>query len=161
MIWNRSIKPYLVLASSLFPPTGALSTVAASQSRILLVHVRDSGTAVLEVFNEAATSAGLECRASAHEPYPRIQCSFSSGTAPFRGNLIAVAVEGQKKVVISAFSSNVSSPQGEVDPVIETALQSFIGLLTPVTGIDSVEQCRAPHLDRCTRIALAPTESHD
>ena len=68
------------------------------------------------------------------------------------GLLEAVDIPEDKKLVVSAFSSNVSTPHGEVDTVIEQALENFVASLAGISEVEQVEQCIAPHWDRCSTL---------
>jgi hypothetical protein len=131
----------------------ASSMPAARQSRILVVHVRTSGSPILEEFRVAATSAGLNCRSDSLGAYPRVACYPRATSKDFRGSLEAVDVIESKKVVISAYSNDVFTPHGELDPAIEKALKEFKKVISGQQDVESVEDCVAPNY-QCSRIAL-------
>jgi hypothetical protein len=56
---SRCIRAALVAA--LLSPGTLLAVTAARQSRMMIVHVRDSSDGILELFRSAAVAAGLQC----------------------------------------------------------------------------------------------------
>ena len=122
-------------------------TISAAQSRMLTVQYRDSGSRVLEAFSSAAVSAGMECRSQHTENTNSVSCHLNPAE---RGNLYAVDVTEKRWVVVSAYSSDVTSPHGEVDPVMEQALEDFTIALMKIPDVEAVEQCVAPHPMQCS-----------
>jgi hypothetical protein len=83
---------------------------------------------ILEIFQTAAVAAGLRCHRLGPPLLdgwnnPGVQCKPNADRN--LGLVDAIDVRESKSVVISAFSSNVSTPHGELDPPVETALIGF------------------------------------
>jgi hypothetical protein len=121
----RCIRAALVAALML--PGTLLAVTAARQSR-MMVDLRDSSDGILEIFQTAAVAAGLRCHRLGPPLLdgwnnPGVQCKPNADRN--LGLVDAIDVRESKSVVISAFSSNVSTPHGELDPPVETALIGF------------------------------------
>jgi hypothetical protein len=144
-----------ILLSLLSWPTPSMSR--AVPSRVLLVRVRDGGErALLADLTRIATLAGLECRPKPTttydgkpEPNPGIDCFFPHSVADFRGDLSAVGLLAQKAVFLRILSNNVSTPNGDVDPVIDQVLREFEQGFAGSNRVRSFEECRAPEFQRC------------
>ena len=123
---SRYIRAALVAA--LLMPGSILAVVAARQSRMMVIIVRDSSDDILETFRSAAIAAGLRCQWLHSVPerpaeHAYLQCSPPKADRYL--GLVDVVEVGESKVVISAFSSNVSTPHDELDPAVEAALTGF------------------------------------
>jgi hypothetical protein len=140
------------LAAALMLPGTLLAVTAARQSRILVVHVRDSSDGILETFQSAAVAAGLQCHRLGPPLFdgwknPGVQCKPNADRN--LGLVDAVDVKQSKSVVISAFSSNVTWPQGELDPAVAAALLGFRHALEGNPQILRIDACAAPDYDGC------------
>ncbi len=135
-----------LLVTLLIPGT-LLAVLPARQSRILVIHLRDSSDGILEMFTSAAIAAGLQCRRLDGWKNPGIQCLPNGGG--HLGLVDAVDVTESKSVVISAFSSNVSTPHGELDPSVEAALIGFRRALDGNSKILRIDECAAPKYSGC------------
>lgn len=144
---SRCIRAAFVVA--LLLPGTLLAVTAARQSRMVVVHVRDSSDGILETFQSAAVAAGLRChRLFDGWKKAGVQCKPNSDRN--LGLVDASDVKENKSVVISAFSSNVVSPQGELDPAVEAALSGFRRALEGNAQILGIDECAAPNYDGCT-----------
>ena len=116
---------------------------------MVVVHVRDSSDGILETFQSAAEPAGLRChRLFDGWKKAGVQCKPNSDR---NLGLVDVSdVKASKSVVVSAFSSNLISPQGELDPAVEAALSGFRRALEGNAQILGVDECAAPNYDGCT-----------
>ena len=130
----------------------------AHPSRLVLIRTYEgSERAILAQLNQAATRAGLDCRPTPEQtwdghpdPNPGIQCYFPREGAGFRGNIRAVGYPDKQVVLISILSSNLSTPTGEIDPVIEQTLTDFRDRIGGDDAIASIQECWAPDLGRCS-----------
>jgi hypothetical protein len=126
--------------------------------RLLWIRVREGGErALLADLKRVATQAGMECRPKPTttydgrpEPNPGIDCVVPPSDGTVRGNLSAVGLLAKRAVFLLILSSNVSSPHGEVDPIIEQVLLDFEQGFTESNVVQSFEECRAPDFDRCS-----------
>jgi hypothetical protein len=135
------------LVAALLMPGTLLAVVAARQSRIMVIHVRDSSDGILETFRSAAVAAGLRCHLLEGEEHPDVQCLPNSDRN--LGVIYAVDVTESKSVVISAFSSDLSTPHGELDPPVEAALSGFRRALVGNPKILRIDECAAPDYAGC------------
>jgi hypothetical protein len=140
-----------LLAALLMPGT-LLAVAAARQSRIMVIHVRDSSDGILEMFRSAAVAAGLQCHQLGpplldYWKNPGVQCKPNADRN--LGLVDAFDVKESKSVVISAFSSNVSTPHGELDPAVEAALLGFRRALEGNPQILRIDECAAPDYEGC------------
>jgi hypothetical protein len=143
----RCIRSALVAA--LFLPGTLLAAAPARQSRMMVVHLRDSPDGILEMFQSAAVAAGLRChRLFDGWKKAGVQC-LPNADGNF-GFVSARDVTESKSVVVSAFSSNVSTPNGELDPAMEAALLGFRRALEGNPKILRIDECAAPNYDGCT-----------
>jgi hypothetical protein len=141
------------LVATLMLPGTLLAVTAARQSRMMVVHVRDSSNGILETFQSAAVAAGLRCRRLGPPRLdgwrnPGVQCLPNSDRN--LGLVDVLDVTESKSVVVSAFSSNVSTPRGELDPAVEAALVAFRHALDGNPQILRIDECAAPNYDGCS-----------
>jgi hypothetical protein len=134
--------------AALLLPGVLLAVTAARQSRMMIVHVRDSSDGILEMFRSVAVTAGLSCHRVEGEKYPDVQCVPNADRN--LGVIYAVDVTESRSVVVSAFSSNVTWPQGELDPAVEAALSGFRLALKGNSKVLRIDECAAPDYDGCT-----------
>jgi hypothetical protein len=139
--------------AALLLPGVLLAVTAARQSRMMIVHVRDSSDGILEMFRSAAVAAGLQCHQLGPPlldgwPNPGVQCKPNADRN--LGLVNAFDVKESKSVVISAFSSNVLSPHGELDPSVEAALSGFRRALKGNPKVLRIDECAAPNYDGCS-----------
>jgi hypothetical protein len=136
------------LVATLIMPGTLLAVVPARQSRMMVIHVRDSSDRILETFQSAAIAAGLRCQWLHPEPTTKyLQCS--PNVDRYVG-LVDVVEVGESKVVISAFSRDVSMPHGELDPAVEAAITGFRRSLAGNANILRIDECSAPNYDPCS-----------
>jgi hypothetical protein len=136
----------------------APSITPAQPSRLLWIRVRDDNERVLLAdLQRVATQVGMDCRPKPTtsydgrpEPNPGIDCVVPPSDGTFRGNLSAVGLLAKRAVFLFILSSNVSSPHGEVDPIIEQVLLDFKQGFVASNVVQSFEECRAPDFDRCS-----------
>lgn len=141
------------LAALVLVPGTLLAVTAARQSRMMVIHVRDSSDGILQAFQSAAVAAGLRCHRLGPPlldgwKTPGVQCKPNSDRN--LGLVDALDVTESKSVVISAFSSNASWPQGELDPAVEAALSGFRRALKSNSQILRIDECAAPNYDGCS-----------
>jgi hypothetical protein len=115
---------------------------------MMVVHVRDSWDGILETFRSAAVAAGLSCHRVEGEKYPDVQCVPNADRN--LGVIYAVDVTESRSVVVSAFSSNLATPHGELDPAVEAALEGFRRALKGNPKVLRIDECAAPDYDGCT-----------
>lgn len=142
------------LVAILLMPGTLLAVAPARQSRMMVVHVRDSSDGILETFRSAAVAAGLRCHRLDGWKHPGVQCLPNAERN--LGLLNALDVTESKRVVVSAFSNNLSAPHGELDPVLEAALLGFRRALEGNPKILRVDECAAPNYDGCTSGGQTP-----
>jgi len=128
-------------------PGALLATGAAAPSRMMVVHLRDSSAGILEAFRTVALAVGLSCQWLQFGRDRALQCSPAS--EKFQGLVDVVDVQETRSVVVSAFSSNVSTPHGELDPPVEDALRNFRQAVTGNPAVAEVAECSAPDLNLC------------
>jgi hypothetical protein len=148
---SRCIRAAFVAA--LLLPGTLLAVTAARQSRMMVVHVRDSSDGILEMFRSAAIAAGLRCHRLGPPlldgwKNPGVQCKPDADRN--LGLVEVIDVMASRSVVVSAFSSNVTWPQGELDPAVEAALSGFRRALEGNAQILRIDECAAPNYDGCT-----------
>jgi hypothetical protein len=147
----RCVRAALVVALML--PGTLLAVTAARQSRMMVVHVRDSSDSILDTFRFVAVAAGLGCHTVAGEKHPDIQCVPSADGnlgIVYAVDVYAVDVTERKQVVVSAFSSNLVSPQGELDLSVAAALLVFRRALEGNPNIVRIDECMAPNHEGCS-----------
>jgi hypothetical protein len=142
---SRCIRAALVAA--LLVPGTLLAVAAARQSRMVVIHVRDSSDGILDTFRSAAVAAGLRCHRLDEGKYSGVQCLPNADR--YLGLVNALDVTESKSVVISAFSSNVSTPHGELDPPVEAALSGFRRALEGTPKVLRIDECTAPDYAGC------------
>ena len=135
------------LIATLLIPSTILAVAPARQSRILIIHARDSSDGILELFRSAAIAAGLQCHRLEGWDNPGVQCLPTGGG--HLGLVNALDVTANKSVVISAFSSNVSTPHGELEPSVKAALVGFRRTLKGNPTILRIDECAAPTYSGC------------
>jgi hypothetical protein len=138
----------VAIVTALLMPSTLLAVAPARQSRMMVVHVRDSSDGILETFRSTANAAGLRCHRLDGWKHPGVQCLPNSGRD--LGLLNALDVTESKSVVVSAFSSDVSAPHGELDPALEAALLGFRRALEGNPKIPRIDECAAPNYDGCS-----------
>lgn len=138
------------LVAALLMPGTLLAVLPARQSKMMIIIMRDSSDGILETFRSAAVSAGLQCQ-WLHPPGAAGKYLQCSPNADRYLGLVDVVEVGKKEVVISAFSSNVSTPHGELDPAVEAAITGFSRSLAGNPNILQVDECTAPDYDPCSK----------
>ena len=143
----RFLRAAIVIA--LITPSALLATVAAAPSRMMVVHLHDSSAGILEAFRTVALAVGLTCQWLQFGKDRALQCNPPESSEKFRGLVDVVDVQETRSVVVSAFSSNVSTPHGELDPPVEEALRNFRQAITGNPAVSEVTECSAPDLNLC------------
>lgn len=139
-----------MLASTvLVSPTVVMADTAARQSRVMTVHVRDSAEAVLEAFRSASSAASLRCQSLRVRDGRAFQCTPGDAGRGFQGFAEAVEVKEQHVVFVSAYSSNVSTPHGELHPAVQLALENFRKAIASDPDVLRFEECVAPDYAAC------------
>lgn len=138
-----------LLAAAVIAPREILATVAAAQSRIMTVYLRSSADTVLEALRSAGSAAGLSCQ-SLHVGDDRaFQCTPSGSDEGFQGFLEAVEVRKYHAVVVSAYSSNVTTPHGELHPLVDLAMSNFRQAIIQDPNVSRLVECVAPDYNAC------------
>jgi len=141
---------YAVLASAVLAcPSPLLADLPAKQSRIITVCVRDSVDGVLEAFWHASSVAALRCQSLRGGDGAAVQCTPSDAGKEFRGFAEAVEVKKHHAVAVSAYSSNVSTPHGELFSAVQQALENFRRAIANDPNVLRVEECAAPDYKPC------------
>ena len=131
---------YAVLASAVLAcPSPLLADLPAKQSRIITVCVRDSVDGVL----------ALRCQSLRGGDGAAVQCTPSDAGKEFRGFAEAVEVNKHHAVAVSAYSSNVSTPHGELFSAVQQALENFRRAIANDPNVLRVEECAAPDYKPC------------
>jgi hypothetical protein len=146
MRWMCAMLTGAMLAS----PTELLADMPARQSRVLTVYVRDSTEAILEAFRSASLAAALRCQTLRVGDGAGVQCTPSDAGRGFQGFAEAVEVKKHHAVFVSAYSSNVSTPHGELLPAVGLALESFRRAIANDPNVLRLKECAAPDYDDCT-----------
>jgi hypothetical protein len=134
---------------ALLAPAALPATVAAAPSRMMVVHLRDSSAGILEAFRTVALAVGLSCQWLQFGKDGALQCSPVGSSEKFQGLVDVVDVQETHSVVVSAFSSNVSTPHGELARPLEEALGNFRQAMTGNPAVSQVTECSAPDLNLC------------
>jgi hypothetical protein len=116
---------------------------------MMIVHVRDSSEGILEAFRTVALAVGLSCQWLEFGMNRALQCTPADSSEKFRGLVDAVDVKETHAVVVSAFSSNVSTPQGELDPAVAEAVSNIRQAIAGNSHVSQVTECSAPNLTLC------------
>ena len=130
-------------------PRALLADLPARQSRIMTVYVRDSVDSVLEAFWHASSVAALRCQSLPVGDGMAIQCTPSDAGKEFQGFAEAVEVKRHHAVAVSAYSSNVSTPHGELFPAVQSALENFRRAIANDPNVLRFEECAAPDYQPC------------
>jgi len=144
---TRFLRAAIVIA--LLTPAALLATVAAAPSTMMVVHLRDSSAGILEAFRTVALAVGLSCQWLQFGKDRALQCSPADSAEKFKGLVDVVDVQETRSVVVSAFSSNVSTTHGELDRPVEEALRNFRQAITGNPAVLAVTECSAPDLNLC------------
>ena len=141
---------YPALASAvLVSPSALLADLPAKQSRVITVYVRDSMDGVLESFLHASSVAGLRCQSLRIGDEAAVQCTPRDAGKEFQGFAEAVEVRKHHAVAVSAYSSNVSTPHGELLPGVQSALENFRRAIANDSSVLRLEECAAPDYKAC------------
>jgi len=151
---RRTLATYLraAIVLGLLAPAALLATVAAAPSRMMVVHLRDSSAGILEAFRTVALAVGLTCQWLQFGKDRALQCTPPDSSEKFQGLVDVVDVvdvQETRSVVVSAFSSNVSTPHGELDPPVDEALRNFRQAIMGNPAVSAVTECSAPDLNLC------------
>ena len=148
---RRTLAKFLraAIVLGLLAPAAVLATVAAAPFRMMVVHLHDSSAGILEAFRTMALAVGLTCQWLQFGKDRALQCSPAESSEKFKGLFDVVGVQETRSVVVSAFSSNVSTPHGELDPPMEEALRDFRQALTGNPAVSEITECSAPDLNLC------------
>ena len=138
-----------VIFASLLAPSALVATSPAMQSRMMVVQVHDSSAGILEAFRTVGLAVGLSCQWLEFGKDRGLQCNPPESSEKFQGLVDVVDVKESRSIVISAFSSNVSTPHGELHPALEEALKNFRQVIAGNPAIAQVTECSAPNLSSC------------
>jgi hypothetical protein len=123
----------------IFPICG-MCTPPAMPSRVLNIRFHGPEKAILADFIQAGKAVGMECTSVNENEL--VQCDWgATDKTGLRGLMDATQSSAIKIVTIRVYSSNVSTPSGEVDPDIGKALDRFLEAISRDAAIESVEQC--------------------
>lgn len=139
----------LGLAAVLIAPSELLATLPASQSRMMIVSLRNFEGGVLEAFRSASSAAGLHCQALLVGDDRAFQCRPSESAEGFQGFVEAVEVKKHRAVVVSAYSSNVTTPHGELAANVDLAMRKFREEIKQDPNVSRMTECVAPDYDAC------------
>jgi hypothetical protein len=109
----------------------------------------NSGDGVLEAFRSASSAAGLSCRSLYVGDDRAFQRTPSGSDKGFQGFVEAVEVKRHHAVVVSAYSSNVTTPHGEFHPIVDLAMRNFRQAITQDPNVSRLAECVAPDYDAC------------
>lgn len=139
----------MLASAALASPAELLADMPAKRSRVLTVYARESAHTILEAFRSASSAAGLRCQSLRVGNGAAVQCTPDDVGKGFQGFAEAVEVKKTHTVFVSAYSSNVSTPHGELLPAVESALENFRRAIANDPNVLRFEECAAPHYDAC------------
>ena len=138
-----------LLAAVLIAPSELLATLPARQSRMMIVSLRELADRILETFRAASSAAGLECQSLQLGDDRAFQCRPSRSGQGFQGFVEAVEVKKHRALVISAYSSNLSTPHGELAPAVDLAMRNFRQEIERDPHVARATECVAPDFSAC------------
>ena len=140
---------WATMACAVLVSSAVIADMPAKRSRVMTVYVRDSADEVLEAFRLASSAATLHCQSLRVGDGAAIQCRPSDAGKGFQGFAEAREIKKHHAVFVSAYSSNVSTPHGELLPAVRSALENFRRAIENDPNVLRLDECAAPDYHAC------------